>query len=150
MRSAVTGSTLALLAVGVSVTLGFMVHAGAPARPAWWLLFVPFAAWGIAPYAAVAVAARRARGSRAPAWVLFLAAALLVASSAALLYDAFVRHLDPQSGLVFLFLPLLQVAGLAPFLLFARALRRKADVANGGRAPGAGGDPRPTGDRRAG
>ncbi len=144
-----------LLAVGAATTLGFMVDAGEPARPAWWLLFVPFAAWGLAPYAAVAVAARRARGSRAPARVLLAAAALLVAGSAALLYDAFVRHLDPQSGLVFLFLPLWQIVGLAPFLVLARALGRRADAGSAGGAPGtaggagAGGDPRPTGDRRS-
>ncbi len=34
---------LFLLAVGVAVTIGFMLYAGEPGRPTWWLGFFPFA-----------------------------------------------------------------------------------------------------------
>ncbi len=67
------------------------------------------------------------RSSRRSLWVLLLAAALVSSSSAALLYRAFVTHLDAQSGIVFLSLPFWQLIGFVPFLLLALLLRSQPD-----------------------
>ena len=58
-------STSLVLLLGFLTTLGFMVYAGEPSNPWWWLLFVPFAAWAGGPYVAVALVARRPSSSRA-------------------------------------------------------------------------------------
>lgn len=107
------------------MTLGFMLHAGSPGQPSWWLGFILFGAWALAPYGVCAAAARRASDGR-EGLVWLAASVLLTGASAALLYDAFLARPDAQSGLVFLFLPLWQLVGLAPFALAARSLARRA------------------------
>ena len=112
-----------VLIAGGSATLGFMLYAGEPSRPLWWLAFAVFATWGLIPFACVAAVARRFADSRGSLRVLLLAAVLLSIGNAFLLYEAFVAQPDAQSGLVFIFLPMWQLVALIPFLAIARALR---------------------------
>ncbi len=110
----------ALLAAGAGTTLGFMFLAGTPREPLWWLFFLPFAAWGLAPFALAAWTARlRPRNTLSAAAVL-AGSALVAGGNAWILTQAFVVHPDPQSGLVFLFLPGYEIVALAPFLAAAR------------------------------
>ena len=102
-----------------------MLHAGSPGQPSWWLGFVLFGAWALVPYGVCAAAGRRVSGGR-EGLVWLGASVLLTGASAAILYDAFVARPDAQSGLVFVFLPLWQLVGLAPFALVARFLARRA------------------------
>jgi hypothetical protein len=121
--------TVGLLVVGTLVTLGFMIRAGEPGEWWWWPLFLPFATWSLAPYAAVAHVLRRRTSGLASRGAVCLAAALLAGTTAYVLYSAFVVHLDPQSGLVFLFLPLWQLLGVAPILWVAQWLARREAAA---------------------
>lgn len=41
-------------------------------------------------------------------------------------YEAFIAHPDAQSGIVLIFIPLYQLAGLIPLLLVARLLARRS------------------------
>ena len=125
---ALTRVILVLLLVGVTTTLGFMGYAGDPTRPGWWLFFLLFGAWALLPYGVVAIAARQRPANRASDSVLCLAATLLSGLGILALYSAFVAHLDPQRGLVLVFLPLWQLLGLLPFLVVSRYLARRRPV----------------------
>ena len=115
----------ALLLVGAIVTLGFMAQAGDTTQPSWWFFLPIFGAWVAFPYAAVAVVARWRPATPASHATLCIAAALLTGFGVLSLYSAFVTHLDPQSGIVLVFLPLWQLIGLTPFLLLSRHLARR-------------------------
>ena len=121
-------STSLVLLLGFLTTLGFMVYAGEPSNPWWWLLFVPFAAWAGGPYVAVALVARRPSSSRASRLIALLTAIGLTAFGAYSLFTAFVTHLDAQSGIVFVFLPLYQLIGVFPMVLIAQSLTPRERV----------------------
>jgi len=120
------------LSSGALATLGFMLYAGEPAEPVWWLSAIVFGAWALAPYLFVAWETRRqppVMGSRV---LLALAAVVMTAFGVAVLVSAFVLHPDPQSGLVILFVPIWQSLGLVPFVLgsryFAFRSERRSDA----------------------
>ena len=115
----------ALLLVGAVVSLGFLARAGDTTQPSWWFFLPLFGAWVIFPYAAVAIVVRWRPATPASHATLCLAAALLSGFGILSLYSAFVTHLDPQSGIVLVFLPLWQLIGLTPFLLLSRHLARR-------------------------
>jgi hypothetical protein len=121
-------ATFSLLVVGALVTLGFMLGAGEPVKPLWWVGFLPFGIWALVPYGALAWFTRRCRVSRSSQWVLLVAALLLSGVSSALLYQAFAVELDPQSGIVFVFLPVWQLLGLSPGLFVAWTLRSRGSI----------------------
>lgn len=120
-----TRLTQMLLLIGALTTVGFMLFAGEPGTLVWWALFVPFAAWALFPFWLVASAARKHEGSRVDQRMALLAAALITGFGLFVLYSAFVTDPDPQSGLVLLFLPLWQLAGLLPFWALSRLLARR-------------------------
>lgn len=113
------------LLVGVLVTMGFMLYAGEPTHLDWWLGFLFFGLWAFIPYFVVASMARRVSMSQPSLWVLLVAALLLTAGSSIVLYMSFIAQPDPQSGVVFVFLPMSQLVALVPFLLVAFLLRRR-------------------------
>jgi len=108
--------------------MGFMLYAGQPEHPGWWLGVLPFVLWSLIPYALLAWTAARVRDSRRSLWVLLVASVLLTGGSGVLLYQAFVARPDAQSGLVFLFLPVWQVVVLAVPVVVAHALGRRGSV----------------------
>lgn len=114
-----------IVLMGVLITWGFMVQAGEPENWWWWPLFLPFAAWAAVPYAAAAFASYHFRKVVPALWLLLLAGALLSLSATYLLYEAFVAHPDAQSGIVFIFLPVCQLLGLAPFVIAANFLHNR-------------------------
>jgi FtsH-binding integral membrane protein len=128
-RALLKRSIFTILLLGVLTTLGFMVHAGEPSSPSWWLLFVPFAGWVSVPYAVVALAVRRQPVVRSSQVVLLIAAIALATFGGYTLYGAFVTHIDAQSGIVFVFLPLYQLVGLVPLLWIAQSLARRGAAA---------------------
>lgn len=129
MKAPLDHLILALLLVGAATTLGFMIDAGEPDRPWWWLAFSLFGGWALVPYALVAAATRWRPANRASRSVLCAAAALLSGLSILSLYSAFVIHLDAQSALVFIFLPLWQLVGLLPFLGASRWIAQRGQHA---------------------
>jgi hypothetical protein len=119
-------ATDASLYVGAVVSLVAMIHAGEPHRLHWWPMFAIASAWVLLPYAIVWQEARRRTGRPGPCVVLLVAAITLTVFSALVLYGAFIAHPDPQSGLVFIFIPLYQLLGLVPFFILARYLAKRS------------------------
>jgi hypothetical protein len=79
--------------------------------------------WAVSPYAALALGARLLRGSRLALQVL-AGGALLIGLAAMVPYvDAAFVHLDPQGGLVFIFAPLVQWAGVLALGVACTVLR---------------------------
>lgn len=121
-----TRLSYATIAIGIVVTLWFMLRAGTGNSVGQWLLAIPFAVWVAVPYAIAGVAVRWLRGSPRSQAVLLFTAIVLTSTAIFLLYQSFVASgVDAQSALVFVFLPLWQVIGLAPFLFVAFLLRRR-------------------------
>jgi len=125
----------ALFAAGALITLGFMVYAGRPSSLEWVVGVAPFAIWALAPFAGGALVCRVVRSSSRALGIVAAAAGLLAGVTAVLLHRVIVVEADAQSGLVFLFLPLWQSLGLAPFVGFAlwvaireAQLRRRGDL----------------------
>jgi hypothetical protein len=120
---------LLVSSAGVAVTFGFMVWAGDPRHVAWWVGAVPFALWASAPYAVLAVAAWALRSSRGASLTVFFTGIGVLISSFVILVSAFVTHIDAQSGLVFVFLPLWQLIASGPLVLVALVLRARGRAA---------------------
>ncbi|UCC13677.1 MAG: hypothetical protein JSW21_09905 [Gammaproteobacteria bacterium] len=118
--------TIALLVAGFLATLGFMIYAGEPERLSWWPLVAPFAGWVGVPYAVLYLASRRSPSTSGSRAVLLLGAAAVSGFGILMLYEAFIAHPDAQSGIVLIFIPLYQLAGLIPLLLVARLLARRS------------------------
>jgi hypothetical protein len=101
-------ATYLVLGVGAIATIGLMIW-----EAQWntglieWLMVAGFAVWAGSPYVTLAVLNAL---SRSPASRLILLAGSLVIVGGGLpaYYDAFFVHLDAQSGLVFVFIPLYQ------------------------------------------
>lgn len=121
-RSTLFRSIQAALACGAAAVVGFMIFAGEPAQPLWWLGFLLFAAWGLVPFAIVYRFAQRNAASERALWVMLTAATFLAAGGFFVLRDAFLLHPDAQSGILFVVLPVWQSIALIPFLAVARRL----------------------------
>ncbi len=99
-------------AAGYLITLGFIFREGSPATPGWWGAAIVFFVWTSTPFIAMAFAGKKLAGRPAPRLLLTLGAIGLAASAFWFLRIAFVRSPDAQSGVVFVILPLYQLAGV--------------------------------------
>lgn len=92
-----------------------------------YVALVLFLLWAISPLAALAWAARWFRQPRIASWVYAIGAGAIALFGLYTYVDAALIHLDPQGGLVFLFMPMVQwVAALvlaAVCALLVRVLR---------------------------
>jgi hypothetical protein len=79
----------------------------------------------VSPYVAGAALADHCAEPPAAAVVVLVAAVFLAAMAALILADAFIFHLDPQSGIVLIFLLVWQLLALLIFAAVALALRRR-------------------------
>ena len=104
-----------------------MLYAGEPENPGWWLGFAGFAAWMLLPYAIASYMTHRLGGHPSARMVLLVTALGVSLSSTWLLYEAFIRHIDAQSGIVFAVLPMYQLIGLVPLVAIASWLARWRD-----------------------
>ncbi|MFQ5546786.1 MAG: hypothetical protein ACE5FV_00730 [Woeseia sp.] len=118
-----------VLVVGAITTLVFTIYAARPAGLSQWLFFIAVAGWGLLPYALVGLTIRWLPASKGSGIVLCMAAVLLSAFGAFGLYQSFVVHLDPQSAIVLIFLPLWQLLGLMPFLCMSWYLANRRPAA---------------------
>ncbi len=114
-----------LIAIQVLAVLGpgamffCMILNGEPLRPGWWLLALPFLGLATLPYLLILHAARLSDDTRATGCFLGVAV-FITLGSLLILWEAFWLRPDPQAGLVFLFVPLYQIA----IVLVARGLAR--------------------------
>jgi hypothetical protein len=113
---AVTRLTRMVLFVVSGLTIVFMLYAGQPWKQesSSWPLMFGFAVWALSPYGGLALLSRHASGQRLPSWLVLVASLLSGSWAVVVQYQAFVAKPDPQSGLVYVFLPLYQwlVVGL--------------------------------------
>jgi len=121
--------TLFVLLLGAVTTIGCMAWFGrAPDGGEGWFFLLRLAVGIISPYAIVAIFTVMFRRHTQANIVLLIAAVGLTASSVFLLLDSFVLHAGPQSGLIFLVLPILHLLALIPFVLIALVFEyRKRD-----------------------
>jgi len=103
-------TTLVLLSAGVLTTGFFMLDNGEPDTLEWWPIASLFFAWSIAPYVGVAYANEILSNNIFDRSILLFIAIIITIGGIAILIDTFIIHLDPQSGLVFIFLPIYQGA----------------------------------------
>jgi hypothetical protein len=86
----------------------FMVTNGSPEEIWWWLLAVGFFVWGAVPYVGIAAADKRILTNTIGKIILLITALTITGSGIYILIEAFIINLDPQSGLIFIFLPFFQ------------------------------------------
>jgi hypothetical protein len=107
-----TGGNITML-IAIASNLWFMFQNGDPDSFTWYLIAVPFLMWIALPFAAVYLIWKEAIDN-VYTHILFLFTACIISVGGFwIVYDAFVLHLDPQSGLVFLVLPVLQLIVVA-------------------------------------
>lgn len=128
--SAVAGLAYAVAALGLVFTTALMLYASEPwnAGVGRWAVILPFAVLALSPYLVIARLARRFRGDVVKARALLAVAVLVTAPAIYFYVMGFLIEPDPQSGLLFVFLPIYQllagaVAGMAIWLLVS-AYRR--------------------------
>jgi hypothetical protein len=122
------GSRFSLLS-GIAATIWFMFQNGDPDSFTWYLIAIPFLIWTLLPFTAVFLMMKKASDAFHTRLTIFIVSAIISFGGIWILYDAFVIHLDPQSGLIFLFLPILQLlcisAGYAITVLQTRLAKNR-------------------------
>jgi len=103
-----TGSRFNLL-IGIAVTIWFMFQNGEPDSFTWYLIAIPFLIWTTFPFAALFLMMKKSKDVLHTHISTFITSAIISFGGIWILYDAFTVNLDPQSGLIFLFLPVLQL-----------------------------------------
>lgn len=102
------GGLLNLL-VGIAATIWFMFQNGEPDSFTWYLIALPFLLWTTLPFAAVFLMIKKTADVFHADVIFFITSAIISFGGIWILYDAFNVNLDPQGGLIFLFLPVLQL-----------------------------------------
>jgi len=102
------GGIVSLL-IGIAANIWFMFQNGEPNRLYWYFIATPFLFWTFLPFAAVYLIIYKANELLYTRIIFFFTSATISFGGFWILYDAFVLNLDPQSGLVFLILPFLQL-----------------------------------------
>jgi hypothetical protein len=101
-----------ILAVGVIVSLGFMVYASAPNPSLWplylWPLYLGLAAWISSPYWFLFRKTQQSPRSNEFDLVILALAVGAAISSSSIYYSAFFTDLTEMSGLWFFLTPILQ------------------------------------------
>lgn len=115
--------TKILASLAAVVTLGFVFFASRGSGFALWPLFIGFALWAVAPYVVLWFSARRAADSGLWSWIVAGATIVLAVFAIYFYWVGFIQRPDAQSGLLFVFLPLYQLAA-AGVLFVASVLVR--------------------------
>ncbi|NEQ34649.1 MAG: hypothetical protein F6K04_27425 [Leptolyngbya sp. SIO4C5] len=112
-----------LLASGLFITFSFLLPVDGYGLQQGWIP-LSLIGWAIAPYAVTLWAIKRLRSCRISLILLLIAATLLTFSSVIISYEAFIAHLNAQSSLTFMVLPIYQWIGLSPLLITAQRWHR--------------------------
>ncbi len=125
-------ATYAVAVAGGLFTLALMLYASEPwdADLGRWALVLPFAVLAVSPYLVLARLARALAHDAAKSRVLMGVAVLVTAPAVWIYSQGFLIEPDPQSGLLFVFLPIYQfiagaVAGMAAWLFVMASRRRR-------------------------
>lgn len=107
-----------------SITMGFMFKNGEPYNLSWYFIALPFLMWSALPLAAIFLIWKQAKDTIYTHALLLFTACFISLGGIWILYDAFLLNLDPQSGLVFLILPVLQLIVVAVAFALLAVLNR--------------------------
>lgn len=142
--SLIARTSILLCAAASLATIGLLCYEGEPHVPSWWPIALAFMGWTIAPYAALSAMAAAVHQKVAPSCIILFTTIVAIASAAVGYVDAFFIHIDPQSALVVLPLPLLQwvaivvggivAATMRHFRAEGRTLHRRAVGSSGWKA----------------
>lgn len=109
MKKIVYRATLCVAALAIFYTAGFFLKNGEPEKLQWWVFGLIFFAWACLPFAYVVQFARKSKDSLSGLFISLLTVTIIAGGGFYILWQSFVTHLDPQSGLVFVFLPVYQL-----------------------------------------
>ena len=96
------------LFAGFGIDVYFALTNGEPNKAWWWLLGLVFFAWDAVPFIGLALINRFLSTGIVTKGILLIAAFVIACGGSFILYNAFVTHLDAQSGIVCLFIPFFQ------------------------------------------
>ncbi len=107
--------SLLFAVVAAVITLGLMIYAGHGWKQGagWWLSFLAFGAWAVAPYAALSWLSFRMRKTIGQTVVFLVAVLVIMSFGMVILYDGFFVHIDAQNALLFVVVPFYQWIGVA-------------------------------------
>jgi len=103
-----------ILVFSVLFTVLIMLHAGDPSSADWWKGIPGFFGWACLPYGILLFFNNIYRGVFKKDLVLLITTAVVTGFAVLILIDSLFIHIDAQSGMIFLFLPVYQV--LAAFV----------------------------------
>lgn len=109
--------------LGGLLTAGFAVYAARGAEAGSLPFLIIAIVWAVSPYAGLTVLARRAAGPRYWPAVLVISALLVLSFGLYFFWLGFFAHPDPQSGLLFIFLPFYQLAFVGALFFVGVLLR---------------------------
>ena len=113
-----------LIIAGLAVNAYFMLSNGEPDKLWWWPLALGFFAWSAVPFVAVAVMNRFIAKDVMSKIALLVTAFVITCGGVYILIEAFIMHLDAQSGIIFIFLPVYQGVAVAIGLVVVLVMRR--------------------------
>ncbi|MEE9523684.1 MAG: hypothetical protein V3V59_02920 [Thermodesulfovibrionales bacterium] len=124
----ITGIFLTALSVLASViTLSLMVYAGQGWEQGivWWLGFLAFGIWAISPYCFMTISHYLLINNNKQSIVFLVSSILIILFGMFIYYDGFFIHIDAQSALLFIFIPLYQWIGCGISLGLAKLISRE-------------------------
>ncbi len=113
MHKAVRQLTYALVAIGILANVYFMLTNGEPDKLWWWTGELVFFVWTAIPFVGIATATKCLSKGLTSAFILFITSIIITFGGVYALVETFIVHLDPQSGIIFIFLPFYQLVHVA-------------------------------------
>ena len=111
-----------VLLAGALTTFAFVLLAGRPSRLEWWLGGILFAVWVLVPFGFLGLTAR-SRSLGKVSLATLLAASVLLMAVSLITYNPAVMGSGSTASLVFVFVPMLELVGLIPFVIIALVLK---------------------------
>ncbi len=104
--------------IGIVFTLACLFYAGSPSDLSWWAGAAVFSIWALAPYA-IAIICSSLWTAPASQVLLTIGAGAALLPMPFLAYDVLIAHPSALNGIVFLFVPIYQLAAVISFALAA-------------------------------
>jgi hypothetical protein len=97
-----------ILAIDLLTNGYFMLSNGQVDKLWWWLLAFGFFVWVAVPYVGIVIANKRISRNIISQIIFLITSLFITVGGIYILIETFIKHLDPQSGLIFIFLPFFQ------------------------------------------
>ena len=114
-----------LVAIGLSANAYFMLSNGEPEHAGWWLGTLIFYGWAALPFIGMYFGNKFFYQTVGSKISNLIACLIITGGGVFILIDAFIIHLDAQSGIIFVFLPFYQCVVAGTAIVLARLLDKK-------------------------